>query len=152
MVSVGRDGPSKHLLGSSFVVRIGGIDEVDSRIPGGGDDALGYRLIAGSPEHHCPKTNWGYFQSASSKFSIFHFNLLRPFAAIFDGVLDPERWGDRMGDCCFKRTSHLAIEHIADAKLNRIHDVLTIARVFIRPRRAKYNRSRPLQAITKVPC
>jgi hypothetical protein len=38
-----------------------------------------------------------------------------------------------MGDCCFKRTSHLAIEHIADAKLNLIHDVLTIARVFIRP-------------------
>lgn len=34
-----------------------------------------------------------------------------------------------MVECCFKRPSCLAIEHIADAKLNLIHDVLTNPRV-----------------------
>jgi hypothetical protein len=35
-------------------------------------------------------------------------------------------------DHCFKWPAHRAIEHIAAAKLNRVRDVLTLARVFIR--------------------
>ena len=47
------------------------------------------------------------------------------------------RQDSAMLHCCFKRLSFFAIEHIADAKLNLIHDVLTNTRVSVRPTRAQ---------------
>jgi hypothetical protein len=52
-------------------------------------------------------------------------------------------------DHCFKWPAHRAIEHIAAAKLNRVREVLILARVFIRRALGKkYDRFRPLRAIT----
>ena len=76
-MSVRRDGPTNHFLGVTFIVGIGGIDDVDSGVPCGANDAGGDRLVGRPAEHHCAETDWGYFQPASPEFSIFHFNPLQ---------------------------------------------------------------------------
>ena len=73
-VPLGRYGAAGHFLGSSFVVCIGRIDEINPGVARAVDDAFGGRLIRLPPEHHRAEADGRNFQARPAEIRILHYS------------------------------------------------------------------------------
>ena len=71
-LALGRDGLAGDLLRAPLGIAIGGVDEVDAAIAGGGDNPFRARPIGRAAEHHRAETEWRDLDPARPELAVLH--------------------------------------------------------------------------------
>src|SRR5579859_719931 len=75
MIAVGRDELAGNALRFAFRILVGGVDEIDTGIVCGADDAARLLFVGAIAEHHGAEAQWRNLQSAVAELAVFHATL-----------------------------------------------------------------------------